>query len=171
MANITEHKAALLLEVAGKRKKDREQRVRKQRLNQGLPVAEDSTLMDTEDDNTVELIDAILIKLGIAPASIPATSTNKTSNNGNDQHTPRRSLTHANHKPTLIAGLRREIAEDLQKHENEQRQTCIRAGGFWRYVGRPVFDRMLEVAERIDWRTGVIRKGSVVGAGTDGDGV
>lgn len=34
-------------------------------------------------------------------------------------------------------------------------------GGFWRYVGRPVFDRMTEVARSIDWGTGrIIKQGA-----------
>lgn len=63
------------------------------------------------------------------------------------------------------------VSEDLQKHENEQRQTCIRAGGFWRYVGRPVFDRMCEISETIDWRTGAIkREGEGEKDGGEGEG-
>jgi hypothetical protein len=32
---------------------------------------------------------------------------------------------------SVMAKLRTAIREDIEKHENEQRQTCIRAGGFW----------------------------------------
>ena len=70
----------------------------------------------------------------------------------------------------MLAQLRVAIGEDLKKHENEQRMTCIRAGGFWRYVGKGVFERMMRVGERIDWRTGVIIREKVGEKRADGVG-
>lgn len=43
--------------------------------------------------------------------------------------------------------LRASITHDLASHENEVHATAARAAGFWRYVGKVVFQRMAERAE------------------------
>ena len=55
---------------------------------------------------------------------------------------------------SIVTSLKKEIREDLKTFEHEQRETCIRAGGFWRYVGSKVFERMTQIAEEVDWKTG-----------------
>lgn len=173
-SNIQEHKAYLLREVGGQRKKERRERVKKQQAQQKYyrmgrarkftqEDADDGELRKDEEDGLV--VDAILSKLGITPTSSSSATTTADGHptTPNKRHSAfsasGSSNSHAHSKHTLIAQLRMAVAEDLQKHENEQRHTLIRAGGFWRYVGRQVFERMCEIGERIDWRTGMIKKG------------
>lgn len=56
-------------------------------------------------------------------------------------------------KPILASSmrLRQAIARDLGIHENEVHTTAARAAGFWRYVGKVVFQRM---AERVSKQVG-----------------
>src|SRR6202008_4265053 len=56
---------------------------------------------------------------------------------------------------SVVTTLKALVKDDLEKFDNEQRETCIRAGGFWRYVGRPVFERMTQIARELDWKTGM----------------
>lgn len=57
-------------------------------------------------------------------------------------------------KTAIVTKLRDLIKDDLEKHENEVRGTYVRAGGFWRYVGKTVFERMTEIARTIDVESG-----------------
>ena len=50
--------------------------------------------------------------------------------------------------------LRNAIKVDLEKHENEVHMRYVRAGGFWRYVGKTVFERMTDIARELDVSTG-----------------
>ena len=175
-SSIQAHKAYLLREVGGQRKKERRERVKKQQAKQKdyrmgrarnfvQEDADDADGRKEEEDGLV--VDAILTKLGITSTSSSSSSTTiadgyltTTPNKRHSTSSASGSLSsHGHSKHALIAQLRVAIAEDLQKHENEQRHTLIRAGGFWRYVGRQVFERMCEIGERIDWRTGMIKKG------------
>jgi hypothetical protein len=195
--NIAEHKALLLKEVGRTRKAVEAERLRKSRMrrqrgesvthnNNGASrnqhkASDESTLLDEENE---AIVNAILVRLGL-PDDVVAFGGDSSAGNMTPT-TPRRissgggsgggSRAHSQEMAMVLAQLRVAIANDLTKHENEQRQTCIRAGGFWRYVGRPVFERMMAIAERIDWRSGVVKKvanGHIMGAddaGVDGNG-
>lgn len=54
----------------------------------------------------------------------------------------------------VAAKLRNAIKIDLEKHENEVHARYVRAGGFWRYVGKSTFERMTEFARDTDIATG-----------------
>lgn len=162
---IAEHKAMLLKEVASTRRAETEAKARKARKRKdresvsfasGDPGNQHKPRTVSMDEEEEALVNAVLLNFGIAveptldgsmtPAT-PMTPKRSSSSKGTSQE-----------KAMVLAQLRVAIAEDLQKHENEQRQTCIRAGGFWRYVGQPVFKRMMEITETIDWRTGAMKK-------------
>lgn len=180
VTSIREHKALLLKEVGRTRKLEAERtarRARKRKERDSISsgggqlghMGADGNIMDEEQE---ALVNAVLIKFGI---------TTDTAGDGSvtpaTPITPKRASSGGNGKATqemamVLAQLRIAIADDLLKHENEQRQTCIRAGGFWRYVGRQVFERMMDVAERIDWKTGMQKKPGrkATDAGGDDDG-
>jgi hypothetical protein len=180
--NIAEHKALLLKEVGRTRRAVEAERLRKARMrrqrgesvthnnNNGASrnqhkAPDESAFLDEEND---AIVNAILIRLGL-PKELVAFGSESSAGTMTPM-TPRRvssgcvnggsgsSRAHSQEMAMVLAQLRVAIADDLTKHENEQRQTCIRAGGFWRYVGRPVFERMMAIAERIDWRSGVVKK-------------
>lgn len=181
VTSINEHKAMLLREIGRTRKAEQERnrkaKKRKERdsISNGSahghnhghsqPAAGDSLVMDEEQE---ALVNAVLVRLGISVDAIAADGggggDGAGGGMGGASHspvTPKRTSSagkSSQEKALVLAQLRVAIADDLLKHENEQRQTCVRAGGFWRYVGRPVFDRMMEVAERIDWKTGMLIK-------------
>lgn len=163
VTSINEHKALLLKEVGRTRRVEQERtrkaRKRKERgsisdgSGQAGHLGADGIVMDEEQE---ALVNAVLIRLDIAldavgdgnaTLALPPGTPKRVSGGRSSQE-----------KSIVLAQLRVAIAEDLLKHENEQRQTCIRAGGFWRYVGRPVFVRMMDVTERIDWKTGTLIK-------------
>lgn len=172
MANIKEHKAYLLKSVGGRRKQERAKRVRRQRMEAGLSVSDERGWVDEGEDGEgwEEVVDAVLVKLGVTlPASgggggCSASTASLGHRFENGFATPKRSAggSVSARRDVVVAQLRTLVEEDLTKFENEQRQTCIRAGGFWRYVGKSVFERMMEVTRGLDWRTGVIRKESIV---------
>lgn len=143
VANIQEHKVYLRTTVRDARRATNSQRRSRKR---GKTTGVDAS---STEGGVEELVNAVLLKLGIDVSS-------------DSSQRPDRRNSFCSTPPARIAAvvqkLRTAVQEDLDKHENEQRQTCIRAGGFWRYVGRPVFDRMTEVARSIDWRTGRIIK-------------
>lgn len=161
---IAEHKALLLKEVGKTRKAEQEARWRKARKRKDRSSVSHSDehqhkagilVMDEEEE---ALVNAVLIKF-----AVPVEPTTDGNGSPATPITPKRassgsSRASSQEKAMVLAQLRVAIAEDLQKHENEQRQTCIRAGGFWRYVGRQVFERMMEISERIDWKTGAVKK-------------
>ncbi len=189
LGHIREHRAYLLREVGGQRKKECRERVKKQQAQQKdyrMGRARRGFHEDEEDEESKvaeeeeQVVDAILTKLGITITanSLAASSADRHPTTPNKRHsvssTSGTSSSHTHTKQTVIAQLRTAIAEDLQKHENEQRHTLIRAGGFWRYVGRQVFERMCVIGEKIDWRTGMIKKAAEEGKSEDvvgeGDG-
>lgn len=124
---------------------------------------------DEEDEETENLLIAVLMRLGIDREQIklsgsagrgntnlrkslgkyPSMSGASSTAPGNNHSSP------AAHRLSLVGSLKRLVKEDLEKFENDQRETYIRAGGFWRYVGKPVFDRMTTIAGELDWKTGV----------------
>ncbi|KPI39013.1 uncharacterized protein AB675_4513 [Cyphellophora attinorum] len=172
---IKEHKKMLLQEIANTRRADMETRARKARKRKdresisnatGDPMSQHKYRPVTADEDEEALVNAVLIKFGIqvepaADGSItPATPV-----------TPKRSSVAgkgcSQEKAMVLAQLRIAIAEDLEKHENEQRQTLNRAGAFWRYVGHPVFKRMMALTEGFDWKTGAKKSTSPSSVGTD----
>ena len=167
VANITQHKAWLLKSVDGRKKQEREKRVRRQRMEEGLSVSEEKGWVDDgeEGERLDEVVDAVLVKFGIALSVSGGSSASVNGaghRSGNETATPKRSAggSVSARRDVVVAQLRALVVDDLIKFENEQRQTCIRAGGFWRYVGKSVFERMMEVTRGLDWKTGVIRKES-----------
>ncbi|KAK5060226.1 hypothetical protein LTR84_010111 [Exophiala bonariae] len=124
---------------------------------------------DEEDEETENLLTAVLVRLGIDQEQIrlsgcagkrntnlrkslgkhsSLTGTSSTAH-GNNYSSP------AAHRLSIVGSLKRLVREDLEKFDNDQHETYIRAGGFWRYVGKPVFDRMTAIAGELDWKTGV----------------
>jgi hypothetical protein len=153
VANIQEHKVYLRKSVRAARRATNSKR--SSRKKGKTTDVEDSSMEDEAED----MVKGVLMELGI---DVSATASKR----------PDRRDSFCATSPARIAAvvvkLRTAVQEDIEKHENEQRSTCIRAGGFWRYVGRPVFDRMTEVARCIDWRTGRIIKDEVDEAGQEG---
>ncbi|RMD43625.1 hypothetical protein DV735_g1543, partial [Chaetothyriales sp. CBS 134920] len=113
-------------------------------------------------DDMDALVDAILFKFGITDSSnsaaVPAAAasgfgaTNAAANGFGSSALSHGSMSSA--QAAILARLRVEIADDLQKHENEQRMTCMRAGGFWSYAGKGVFDRMTMLDQDKEWKAG-----------------
>lgn len=163
VANIQEHKVYLRRSVRTARHATNSRR--SSRKKGKTPDAEESSV----EDEAEEVVNGALRDLGI--------QVSVTASKGSESRDSFAAMPPARIAAVAVK-LRTAIREDLEKHENEQRSTCIRAGGFWRYVGRPVFDRMTEVARCIDWRTGRILKGEGEGDGEgrggdenrDGDG-
>lgn len=172
MSSIEEHKKALLNSITQRRRSEKERRkssiatasnassgtpgAKKRRYSQGL--AEDGAEEDMED-----LLVAALCKLGVDASHIRSGSggsgaagsvkrgggggTTATANKGGSSASP-------SQVSSIVASLKALVRDDLERFENEQRETCVRAGGFWRYVGRPVFERMTVIARELDWKTG-----------------
>lgn len=147
--NIHDHQKYLLASVNGRREYERHQRERKRR-----------TRVSQDHETKTEVVNAILLKLGVKliddkPEPNRVKHLTPKSKCGNYPTTPASKIK-ATGKKALVERLREAIFDDLRKDEHEKHETWVRAGGFWRYVGRPVFERMTEIAQRIDWRTGVI---------------
>ena len=146
VANIQEHKVYLRRSVRSARRATNSQRKSRKR---GKTADVDEASLEDEAEDVVK---GVLLELGI---DMSATASKRPDRRDSFCVTPPARIA------AVVQKLRTAIHEDLEKHENEQISTCIRAGGFWRYVGRPVFDRMTEVARCIDWRTGrIIKEGA-----------
>ena len=175
VTHIKEHKAYLLRTVAGKTRSERAMRMKKEKARV-VPVTYDEdgvAVFEEEMDEDVEaLVDAVLGKLGVevpaSPTGVAGTGKRERVSSGSSTGSTGGSGL-AGQKGALLARLRVEIGEDIKKHENEQRMTCIRAGGFWRYVGKGVFERMMRLGKGRDWRTGVILKETVGVVGEAGE--
>jgi hypothetical protein len=169
LSGIDDHKRLLLSSIAQRRRSDRDRRKsssaasgassssRKRRFGERTND-HDSTEQDEMDD----LLVAALVKLGVAAEHARAETNGATSPGATcvaakKKGTPGKDFatTSPQQIPSIIALLKALIRDDLERHENEQRETCVRAGGFWRYVGRPVFERMTVIAKEIDWKTGM----------------
>ena len=166
--SIRVHNAYLFDAVAVGRKEIREKRYIKQREDQG------EVLTSTIEMETI--ISAIMTRLGIDPAVISASlssssprsafSTPKSYCSSGRKRAQslaektdctaktRNNTAVSKSKVTIAVKLRNAIKEDLEKHENEAHMRYVRAGGFWRYVGKTVFDRMTDVARELDVSTG-----------------
>ncbi|KEF55759.1 uncharacterized protein A1O9_08510, partial [Exophiala aquamarina CBS 119918] len=165
MSSIDEHKKQLMASIALRRKNDRERR------NATLVVAENkkrrfSALShssyndeDDEDDETETLLTAVLTKLGIDREHVKSGSGSAKKNVGKNPSmsgTPGAPYNNSRsvRRRDIVGNLRTLVKDDLEKFENDHRETCIRAGGFWRYVKKPVFERMTKVVGEVDWKTG-----------------
>ncbi|KAH0848474.1 hypothetical protein FOPE_02557 [Fonsecaea pedrosoi] len=173
MSSIQEHKKTLLSSIAQRRKSERERRKssiagisyhgvggKKRRFSEGLHDC------DAEDDEMEDLLVAVLVKLGIdggharstsctANTAGPTTNSVGVKKNGVGGGINKAPASSPQQTSSIVAALKALVKDDLERFENEQRETCVRAGGFWRYVGRPVFERMTKIAREVDWKTGV----------------
>jgi hypothetical protein len=158
LSSIDEHKKMLLSSIAQRRKSDRDRRKsssasippKKRRFSERV-----SDVENTQDDHEMEdLLVAALIKLGVDTEHASASASGHTSTVRGGRKGPIASDRAAGCISSIIITLKALVKDDLERFENEQRETCVRAGGFWRYVGRPVFDRMTKIAQELDWKTG-----------------
>lgn len=141
---IQSHKKALYDSVRTGRQEEEQRKRVKKRISEG-----------SEDIETEAVVDAVLVKLGIPLISLPNSKKGKTSAESKFRRsTPDNKRAPANSKSRIVLKLREAIKDDLEKHENDLRQTYIRAGGFFRYAGKAVFERMTEIAKDIDLQTG-----------------
>lgn len=121
-----------------------------------------------------EVVSAIMAKLAIDPTHIHASLVGTSNNTSSTNTEPSKSLSNSTPSCTtrrkrtstcsafspvipvssavsskrhvwLASRLRAAITKDLETQENELQQMCVRAAGFWRYVGRQVFVRMTEM--------------------------
>lgn len=170
MSNIQEHKKLLMSSIARRRRseKDRERRrsaMIDHRHKRRLSIVVDDEL-EEEAEELETLLTAVLVKLGVSAEHVKSVGgvnvhgSAKKSGIGGGSGSGSGSGGGSNNgltsrRFTIVANLKALVRDDLDRHENEQRETCVRAGGFWRYVGKPVFDRMTQIAEELDWKTGV----------------
>jgi hypothetical protein len=104
--------------------------------------------LQVEKHDVEQLVSSILVQLGLHDQTGDAVSS-KTSI---DSSTPNRNR---KQKASLLLKLRREIAADIEKSENERRATEQRMEGYWRYVNGTVTDRLANNARSVDRATGV----------------
>lgn len=57
-------------------------------------------------------------------------------------------------KAAILQRLSTAIAEDIEGHENELKQTYQKAAGFWRYANHEILVRLTEHVRKVDWMTG-----------------
>lgn len=164
--NIQVHKQYLFRSVAAGRKENKERKRLKKRESQGETL-EDRVEME-------EVVSAIMIQLGVSACIVSASSGSGTNSGSmsapfrtNSAIAPGRKRASSaltvspspsafSNKPVMAiaAKLRAAIKTDLEKHENEVHARYVRAGGFWRYVGKTVFERMTEIAAELDVGSG-----------------
>ncbi|KAK5354439.1 hypothetical protein LTR61_001739 [Exophiala xenobiotica] len=150
VSSIEAHKKQLLSSIARKRKAEKTERERSNGNGKGKKKANISGESDEKEAEMDDLVAAVLTNLGADPAHIRATGSgagSKKEKGGKEDGSGAEIL-------RIVASLKKEIREDLKTFEHEQRETCIRAGGFWRYVGSKVFERMTLIAQELDWKTG-----------------
>ncbi|KAI1610937.1 hypothetical protein EDD36DRAFT_490159 [Exophiala viscosa] len=138
VSNIEAHKKQLLSSIALKRRADR-------RPSQA----------DEKDEEWENILAAILTKLGIEAAHISASVPSGAGSKKENRRSQRSSEEASALPMTIVANLKVAVKEDLERFINEQKETCVRAGAFWRYVGKPIFDRMTRIAMEVDWKTGM----------------
>ena len=114
VANISEHKVYLRKSAAAARKATNGQR----KKHLGKTIEADPTA----DENVEEIVNGVLLQLGIDSIGTLGKRPDKLDSFCS---TPPAKMA------SVMSKLRTAIREDIEKHENEQRQTCIRAGGFW----------------------------------------
>ena len=155
MANIESHKKQLMSSIAQRRRSDRERRKSgekaKKRRFSDYGHSDD---LDEDEEGMEHLLTAILTKLGVEAVHIASGGQENTGAKRGGSKASANSGVPAS-QVSIVANLKALVKDDLKTSENEQRETCIRAGGFWRYVGRPIFERMTRIAGELDWRTGM----------------
>lgn len=161
--SIQVHKQYLFKSVATGRRVIKERKRLKKRESRG-EIVEDAIELD-------EVVSVVMLKLGLSPAVVNAslnstpiahlssiTSTRKRANSSvsSPSYFPESKGSPAASRSSVAIAvkLRRAIKVDLEKHENEVHMRYVRAGGFWRYVGKTVFDRMTDIARELDVGTG-----------------
>lgn len=171
--HIEVHKAYLFKSIAMGRKETKERKRLKKRESRGDYAGDEVVEMD-------EVVSAIMIKLGVCPAVVAATAKPASTNSPSTPFKPTASsgrkrpgsrplslgttgaipvgkaIGVGNSRTLVVIAtkLRAAIKTDLEKHENEVHMRYVRAGGFWRYVGKAVFERMTEFARKTDLATG-----------------
>jgi hypothetical protein len=100
-----------------------------------------------EKQDVEELVTAILAQLGISDRSETSSAMTYT-----ESPIANRSK---KQKATTLLQLRKEIAADIEKSENDRRATQQRMEGYWRYVNGTVTNRLAENAQSVDRATGV----------------
>lgn len=149
VASIEAHKKLLLSSIARKRKTGRERQ--KSSGNGVRGKRRDSEESEEKEAEMDDIVTAVLTNLGIDRAHIRHGDTGY----GSKKEKGNKGARDASASVlTVISNLKKEIKEDLKTFEHEQRGVCIRAGGFWRYVGSKVFERMTKIAQEVDWKTG-----------------
>jgi len=170
--NIQVHKQDLFRSVAMGRRENKERKTgRKDYGGEGVGIE--------------EVVGAIMVRLGVSVSGWAGQTNGCASTPGRKRAssmvaTPSPSSLGTSSKTALavVAKLRAAIMTDLEKHENEVHARYVRAGGFWRYVGKTVFERMTRIAAELDvgsgerWEKKWARKeGTRSGSeGGDGDG-
>lgn len=159
--SIQAHKQYLFKSVATGRKVNKERKRQKKRGSRGEA---DEDLEDSE-----EIVSAIMLKLGLSSIAVSASSgqgsascsTITTRKRASSGLSPPSCSSHGKSGPgtskasiAIAVKLRNAIKVDLEKHENEVHMRYVRAGGFWRYVGKTVFERMTDIAREFDVSTG-----------------
>ncbi|KAJ9604479.1 hypothetical protein H2200_011315 [Cladophialophora chaetospira] len=165
LSSIDEHKKMLLSSIAQRRRSDRDRRKSSSASSGGPKKRRFSERVnddEPDDDEMEDLLVAALVKLGVdnehARSSSPAIAVPVVIGGGAKKNGPggnKEASCKPHHISSIVGNLKALVRDDLERFENEQRETCIRAGGFWRYVGRPVFERMTEIARELDWKTGM----------------
>lgn len=100
-----------------------------------------------------ELVSGILVQLGIHSHKGPHARPTHT-----DSPAPRSKKQNV----SVVLQLRKEIAADIEKSENEARARQQRMEGYWRYVNDTVTDRLANNAQSVDRATGMRLKGDAV---------
>jgi hypothetical protein len=102
----------------------------------------DETGLPDVRDHMEDLVVAVLEKPGLHSASptlaFNALAINSFGTLGSGKRT----------KAAVAQKLSAAIAEDIEDHENEQRQTYQRAAGFWRYANLEILVRLTEHAKK-----------------------
>jgi len=154
---IQEHRSALLRSLA----KERDLTSK----NRQLQRSENESRLPDVREHMEDLVVAVLEKLGVHSESptlaFNAPATNSFGTLGSGKRT----------KTAIVQKLSAAIAEDIENHENEQRQTYQRAAGFWRYANHEILVRLTEHAKKVNWATGekITRKDSGCGQNGAGD--
>ncbi|ETI21424.1 hypothetical protein G647_07771 [Cladophialophora carrionii CBS 160.54] len=166
LSSIDEHKKALLSSIAQRRRSDRDRCKSASATSSGgskkRRFSERVNDENPADEEMDDLLVAVLGRLGVDAEHARSCGTSlavPVVNGGaarKDGAVADKDVVCRPHQVTsIIANLKGLVRDDLERFENEQRETCVRAGGFWRYVGRPVFERMTQIAKELDWKTGM----------------
>lgn len=141
VSSIEAHKKQLLSSIAQKRRTDQERRR--------------TGSADETDDDMEGVLAAILAKLGVDAAHISTSAAGSGAGAKKENRRAHRSGEETAQPLTIVASMKALIKDDLERFTNEQKETCVRAGAFWRYAGKPIFDRMTRIAMEVDWKTGM----------------